>query len=356
MFTFAQAVEKRLGSVKSINNVQLGTIIGQPEMRVFVDLEKAASYGIPPREVTMAVNSYLRGVPTSQQFVAFDEKIPILVRLPEERRDLVTLEQMMVRGVPMREMIHTRETVGASEIRRVDQTRIVGVHADVVTGDLAEATRDIEAALRELRPPENVYWEIGGENEEMDRSFRALIFAMILAILLVYMILAADFESFVHPFTVLLSVPLGTFGAVLALWITGAGLNVVSLIGMVVLVGIVDNDAVVKVDFINQMRRKGMSVRDAIHEAGHARMRPILINTITALLGLLPMALGIGPGAELQAPLAIAVFGGLITATALTLVVIPVVYDLLEELRGHAREALGWSRAPTGMTAPQPGD
>ena len=356
MFTFAQAVEKRLGSVKSIANVQLGTTIGQPEMRVFVDLEKAASYGIPPREVAAAVNSYLRGVPTTQQFVAFDEKIPILVRLPEERRDLVTLEQMMVRGVPMRELINSRETVGASEIRRVDQTRIVGVHADVITGDIAEATRDIEAALRELRAPESVYWEIGGENEEMDRSFRALIFAMILAILLVYMILAADFESFVHPFTVLLSVPLGTFGAVLALWITGAGLNVVSLIGMVVLVGIVDNDAVVKVDFINQMRRKGMSVRDAIHEAGHARMRPILINTITALLGLLPMALSIGPGAELQAPLAIAVFGGLITATALTLIVIPVVYDLLEELRGHARQALGWSRAPTGMTAPQPGD
>jgi hydrophobic/amphiphilic exporter-1 (mainly G- bacteria), HAE1 family len=355
-FLFAQEVEKRLTGVPSITNVQLGTKLGQPEVLVKIDREKAASFGIQPRVVQQAVDANLRGVRTTQQYVDFDQKITMIVRLPEERRELATLQEMLIQGVPLRELITIEETTGASEIRRVNQTRVVAVQADVVSGDLAAATRDMERALSSLPRPGDVRWEIGGENEEMRRSFRALIFAMVLAVLLVYMILAAEFESFVHPFTVLLSVPLGTFGAVLALWITGAGLNTVSLIGMVVLVGIVDNDAVVKVDFINQMRRKGMSVRDAIREAGHARLRPILINTITALLGLLPMALGIGPGAELQAPLAIAVFGGLITATALTLIVIPVVYDLLEEGRGRVREAMGWSRAPSSMPVPQAGD
>src|SRR5687768_572451 len=355
-FRFARDVEKRLTGVPSITNVGLGTKLGQPEVLVKIDREKAASFGIQPRVVQEAVNANLRGVRTSQQYVDFDQKITMVVRLPEEARELATLQEMLIQGVPLRELIVIEETTGASEIRRVNQTRIVAVHADVATGDLTEATRDMERALADLPRPGDVRWEIGGENEEMRRSFRALIFAMVLAVLLVYMILAAEFESFVHPFTVLLSVPLGTFGAVLALWITGAGLNTVSLIGMVVLVGIVDNDAVVKVDFINQMRRKGMSVRDAIREAGHARLRPILINTITALLGLLPMALGIGPGAELQAPLAIAVFGGLLTATALTLIVIPVVYDLLEEGRGRVREAMGWSCTPSGMPVPQAGD
>ncbi len=355
-FRFAQSVERQLTKVSSISNVQLGTKVGQPEVLVKIDREKAASYGIQPRVVQQAVDANLRGVRTTQQYVDFDQKITMVVRLPEEARELATLQEMLVQGVPLRELITIEETTGASEIRRVNQTRVVAVYADVASGDIAEATADMERSLGELMRPGDVRWEIGGENEEMRRSFRALIFAMVLAVLLVYMILAAEFESFVHPFTVLLSVPLGTFGAVLALWITGAGLNTVSLIGMVVLVGIVDNDAVVKVDFINQMRRKGMSVRDAIREAGHARLRPILINTITALLGLLPMAMGIGPGAELQAPLAIAVFGGLLTATALTLIVIPVVYDLLEEGRGKVREALGWSRTPAGMPMPQAGD
>jgi HAE1 family hydrophobic/amphiphilic exporter-1 len=169
---------------------------------------------------------------------------------------------------------------------------------------------------------------------------------------LMYMILAADFESFVHPFTVLLSVPLGVFGAFVALWITGAGLNTVSLIGIVVLVGIVDNDAVVKVDFINQMRRSGLSVRDSIREAGHHRLRPIVINTITALVGVLPMALGIGPGASLQAPLAIAILGGLTTSTALTLIVIPVVYDLLDEGGQKLRALFGFAKARDVQTQP----
>ncbi|HZD79703.1 MAG TPA: efflux RND transporter permease subunit, partial [Actinomycetota bacterium] len=159
-------------------------------------------------------------------------------------------------------------------------------------------------------------------------------------------------ESFIHPFTILLSVPLALVGALAALWLTGGGLNTMSLIGVVILVGIVVNDAIVKVDFINQARARGAGVRAAILEAGSARLRPIIMTTITTVLGLLPMALGIGRGADLRAPLAIAVIGGLTTATALTLIVVPVAYDLVESarvrLRAFARRSDEPSPEPVG--------
>jgi HAE1 family hydrophobic/amphiphilic exporter-1 len=167
----------------------------------------------------------------------------------------------------------------------------------------------------------------------MRRSFRDLAFAFGLALILVYMILAAQFESFVHPFTILISVPLALVGAVLALIATRQGLNTMSLIGGVILVGIVVNDAIVKVDFINLAKTRGLDLRAAILEAGRVRLRPIIMTTVTTVLGLTPMALGIGRGSDLRAPLAIAVIGGLVVATALTLVVVPVVYQTVEFAR-----------------------
>jgi HAE1 family hydrophobic/amphiphilic exporter-1 len=200
-----------------------------------------------------------------------------------------------------------------------------------------EAVSEVRTVLAGMPAPPRLRAEIGGENEEMRRSFRELAFAFALALLLVYMILAAEFESLIHPFTILLSVPLALIGALWALWAGGAGINTISLIGIIILVGIVDNDAVVKIDFINQMRREGMSVREAIMAAGHARLRPIVMNTLTVMLSVTPMMFGIGAGAALQAPLAIAVFGGLFSATALTLIVIPVIYELIDELSLRVR-------------------
>ncbi|HEX8433387.1 MAG TPA: efflux RND transporter permease subunit, partial [Longimicrobium sp.] len=276
-------------------------------------------------------------------------KIPVVVRLPEaDRRAAATLEELTVAGVPLRELVRVQTTTGPAEIRRVDQGRVVTVGADVASGSVGDAVTAAGASLRALPTPHGLQVEIGGENEEMRRGFRDLALAFALAILLVYMLLAAEFESLLHPFVVILAVPLAAVGATLALWVSGQGINTMSLIGMVILVGIVDNDAVVKVDFINQMRREGMSRHDAIRAAGHARLRPIVMNTITAMLGLLPMAMGVGAGAELQAPLATVVFGGLLSATALTLVVIPVCYDLLEELSERLR---AWTGRPAALPA-----
>jgi len=249
------------------------------------------------------------------------------------RYSRATLDGLRVQGVPIRELVTIREAVGPAQVRREDQARVIPVYADVVEGGLDQGIGDIQVALSDMVPSRDVRWQVGGENEEMRRSFRDLAFAFGLALILVYMILAAQFESFVHPLTILVSVPLALVGAVLALLLTGQGLNTMSLIGAVILVGIVVNDAIVKVDFINQSRERGMQLRAAILEAGRVRLRPIIMTTVTTVLGLTPMALGIGRGSDLRAPLAIAVIGGLLVATALTLIIVPVVYQSIENIR-----------------------
>ncbi|MCI0435256.1 MAG: efflux RND transporter permease subunit, partial [Gemmatimonadetes bacterium] len=313
--------------------------------------ERAAAFGIDARRVANTIEHFMLGN-VATEFVDFDRKIDIVVRLPEAaRHSLATLEGLRVDNVPVAELVRVRESVGPVEIKRIGQSRMVPVYADVTSGGVDEAVAAVRKVVDQVPPPDGMRVDVGGENEEMRRSFRDLGLAFALAILLVYMILAAEFESFIHPFTVLLSVPLGVIGAVLALWLFGAGLNSVSLIGIVILVGIVDNDAVVKIEFINQMRRAGMSTREAILAAGHSRLRPIVMNTITTMLGVLPMMLGLGMGASLQAPLAIAVFGGLFTATALTLIVIPVVYELIDDLRVWLTTKAG-RRVTTPSAAP----
>jgi hydrophobic/amphiphilic exporter-1 (mainly G- bacteria), HAE1 family len=347
-FGYARQVETRLASVGALRNVRLGVPTGHPEIQVEIDRERAAAFGIEPRRIAQTVEAYMRGR-VATEFLDFDRKIPVMVRLPEaERRSLETLSLLRVDGVPLRELVHTKEAVGPGEILRVEQGRVVPVFADLRTRDLEGALRETRAALAELPVPHGLRVDIGGENEEMRRSFRALAFAFALALLLVFMILAAEFESLVHPFTVLLSVPLAAIGAVVALWLTGSGLNTMSLIGLIILIGIVDNDAVVKVDFINRMRKQGMSVREAVVAAGRARLRPILMTTATTMFGVAPMAFGFGTGTGLQSPLAITVLGGLFSATALTLIVIPVAYEMVEEARERLRSAVGMR--PVGAT------
>jgi HAE1 family hydrophobic/amphiphilic exporter-1 len=351
MLAYAQAVQARLARAPELINVRLGTELGQPEVRLDIDRERAASYGIQPQRIARTVEAYMQGV-RATDFVDFDRKIPVIVRLPDSvRHSLGTLDLLRVDGVPLRQLISAREELGPAEIRRIDQARVVTVYADVAGRGLDEGIAAARAALADLEAPPGTRIEIGGENEEMRRGFRDLGFAFLLAILLVYMILAAEFESFVHPFTILLSVPLAVIGAAVALWLAGGGVNTMSLIGLVVLVGIVDNNAVVLVDFIRQQRERGMPLREAIIDAGRARLRPILMTTLTTMLGLVPLALGIGKGGELQAPLAIALIGGLAVATALTLVIVPVAYDMMEAGAMRVRRLFGLAASAPAATA-----
>ena len=352
-YGFAEEVERRLaGGLSEIRNVRIGSERGQPQYQVSIDREAAARYEIDARVVADVISTSMRG-DLATNFVDFDRKIAVMVRLPDTLRyDPATLDVLRVNGVPLRELVEVRETVGPAEIRREEQGRVVTVYADVASGGLGAAISAVEGSLAELQPPAGVRLEVGGENEEMRRSFRDLTFAFGLALLLVYMILAAQFESFFHPFTILTAVPLALVGAILALALAGQGMNTMSLIGVVILVGIVVNDAIVKVDFINQARGRGVAMRDAILEAGEVRLRPIVMTTVTTVLGLAPMALGLGRGADLRAPMAVAVIGGLIVATALTLVVVPVTYAVVEDLRnllpGRRRTPVSNGLAPTG--------
>lgn len=353
-YALASEVERRLEGVRTVGNVRIGTERGQPQIQIEIDRAACAAYDVDPRVVAETVDRAMRG-DRATEFVDFDRKIGVVVRYPDDQRySIETLRGLRVAGVPIRELVRVREAVGPAEVHREDQARVIPVYADVVAGGLDAAIADVNGALASLPRSRDVRWDVGGENEEMRRSFRDLAFAFGLALILVYMILAAQFESFAQPFTILMAVPLALVGTVVALLVTREGMNTMSLIGVVILVGIVVNDAIVKVDFIVQARARGMALRDAILEAGRVRLRPIVMTTATTVLGLLPMALGIGRGSDLRAPLAIAVIGGLTVATALTLIVVPVVFQTVERTRMRILGEAG--DAPVGRPVTQAGD
>jgi HAE1 family hydrophobic/amphiphilic exporter-1 len=204
------------------------------------------------------------------------------------------------------------------------------VSANLNYGDLDDAAVDVQNTINNIAMPVGTSARIAGQNEEMSESFRSLLFALSLAIFLVYLVMASQFESLLHPFIILLTIPLALIGAILALYITGTTISVVVFIGLILLAGIVVNNAIVLIDLINKTRQKGVEKYKAIMEGGKSRLRPILMTTLTTTLGLIPLAIGFGDGAELRAPMGITVIGGLLVSTLLTLVVIPVMYSLLD--------------------------
>jgi HAE1 family hydrophobic/amphiphilic exporter-1 len=216
------------------------------------------------------------------------------------------------------------------KIRRVAQERVALVTANLAYGDLGSAALEAQAIIDRTAMQSGISAMVSGQNEEMEASFRSMQFALLLAVFLVYLVMASQFESLIHPLVILFTIPLALVGAVLALFVTGTTVNVVAFIGVIMLAGIVVNNAIVLVDLINQLREMGMEKTQAIMDAGRERLRPILMTTLTTALGLLPMAIGVGQGAEMRTPMAITVIGGLLVSTLLTLVVIPVVYSLLD--------------------------
>jgi len=292
-------------------------------------------FNISPSDIGTFLVNAVRGAKATD-FKELEKKYDVLVRLEHQSRENIESlldEQLPHQGalIPLRELVAYEIARGPNEIRRENQQREVVVTANLKGSKISQVVPKIRERIEELELPPNYRVEFSGEQEEMTKSFRSLIFAFSLAVLLVYMIMAAQFESLKHPFLILFTLPMGLTGAVWALLITGQTLNVISIIGMVVLAGIVVNDAIVKVDYINQLRKRGMAVREAILEASRVRLRPILMTTVTTALGLFPMSLGLGKGAELQQPLAISVIGGLMLATFLTLILIPMAYELAEK-------------------------
>jgi len=326
-------VHATVSSVAGLTDLHSSYEQGRPEIRIQVDREAVGRYGLSARQVADFVQNQMQGAVTTQ-FKDFDRKIDIRVRPALANRDeLGDLLNGQIRAgklyVPVRLLVHVERRLGPTAIHREDQVREVILYGNVQGRAFSEVIEEVERRLAATALPFNYQITVGGQREEMQRSFRSLLLAFFFAAALVYMILAAQFESLVHPFIISFAVPLALVGVVLALFLTGQSMNLMSMIGVVVLIGIVVNDAIIKVDFINQERKRGAALRDAIVEAGRKRLRPILMTTATTVLGLLPMALGFGGGAEMRRPLAVAVIGGLLSATFLTLIVIPVIYSLI---------------------------
>ena len=333
---------------------------GAPEIQILFDQDRAGALGLTTREIADAVVRSVRGeVATRYNFR--DRKIDVLVRAQESERDSVERIRNLVvnpgaaRPVRLAAVADVVATVGPSEIHRADQGRVAMVSANLAGIDLGTAVTEVQQMVAADPLGAGIAMHIGGQGEELSESIRSLLFAFALAIFMVYLVMASQFESLLHPFVILFTIPLALVGAVLALLVTGNTISVVVFIGLILMVGLVVKNAIILIDKVNQLREAGVAKRDALVEGARSRLRPIAMTTLSTLFGFLPLALAFGEGAEVRSPMAITVIGGLLVSTLLTLLVIPVVYDLLDR-RGDAWYAERGRRARLGAAAEEGGD
>ena len=332
---FADQVVERLRGEDALANVRRADARSLPAYRLTFDRDRLARYNVDVQSIASYLEAGARGRQATE-LRTINEEIPIVLRSPE----LGSIDRLLreriptdAGALPMSAFVSAESVELPSALVRDGQTPVVRLLADLPTGgDLAAAERVTQAAFTEILPSQ-VRGRVGGATDAFQDSLRAVLISLLVSLLLVYLILAAQFEHLLQPFVILMAVPLAAAGVALVLYLTQQTVNLMSLTGCVVLVGIVVNDAIIKVDFINQRRELGMSMREAVLAAGRDRLRPILMTTVTTVLGLLPLAIGLGVGAELRAPLAIAIVGGLLSATVLTLIVVPVLYTFLAPRR-----------------------
>jgi HAE1 family hydrophobic/amphiphilic exporter-1 len=324
-------LSRELATIPGLVDVRSSLEAGNPELQVVFNRDQLAALNLDMGTMSATLQNRVQGaVPT--RYKEADRQIDVRVRNRESDRESVDDVENLVlpgpNGAPIRltSIADVRVDQGPAEIHRLQQQRAAVVSANLDGRSLGAVVGDIRGVLVHTPPPAGITAELGGQNAEMNVSFNSLRSAMILAIFLVYLVMAATFESFIHPFIVLFTIPLAVVGVVAGLLVTGTDISVIVLIGVILLVGVVVNNAIVLIDCINRLRRAGLAKVDAVVRAGHIRLRPILMTTLTTVLGLIPMAVAWGEGSELRAPLAITVLSGLSMSTLLTLVVIPAAY------------------------------
>ena len=391
----ARKVAARLEQIPGLSDVQTSTKLGTPEIQIRFDRERLARLGLEENAIAKVLRNKIRGEVASR-YRREDKQIDILVRADESHRNNIQDIRNLVVGwgtstvslprensnsrplsrpqsepetSPSRRTQNGREPSqepeaweqkvpirlgavadvvidrGPSEVRRIRLQRAAVVSANLTGRDLNSVSEEIRAELQDLRGEisSQTTLTLGGQNEELGASYKSLLLALVLAVFLVYLVMASQFESFLHPFIIMFTVPFGVVGVILALFLTGTTVSVMVFLGVIILAGIVVNNAIVLIDLTNQLRRQGLSQREALLQAGQVRLRPILMTTLTTVLGLIPMGLGWGEGAEIRAPMAIAVMGGLLFSTLLTLIFIPVVYELVDRKTYLAVEAVAES-------------
>ena len=336
----ARRVGEQMEAVEGITDVELERRAGLPQAALTMNREKIADLGLTPRDVARALETAVAGRRVGE-LRDREDSFRIFVQLGDVRdlpiEDILalTLSTQGGRPVSLRNLVEIEPATGPVTIRRKDQQRLVTVSANVAGRALGTVAADVRRALSELAIPDGVEVRLSGAFEEQQDAFRELLLSLLLSLVLVYMVLASQYESLGSPLVVMLSVPLAAIGVLGLLFVTGTTLNVQSYIGCIMLGGIVVNNAILLVDQAGALRASGHSAREAAVEAGRRRLRPILMTTATTILGLVPLALGLGEGADAQAPLARAVIGGLLGSTPITLLVVPVAFVLLQ--RGGRR-------------------
>jgi len=278
----------------------------------------------------------------------------------ENLNSLLLYSQVLNALIPLKEVAVIAKGLGPSEIKRVDQERTIIVSSDI---DPSFKTKDVLAGVQDmllhLDIPSEFRVSLSGKAKEVKENFAKVTFAFVLAIVLVYMIMASQFESFIQPFIIMFTVPLALFGVAIALFVSGTTLNVISLLGMIFLVGTAVNNGIVLIEYINQARDQGVDIEEAAIDSASVRTRPIMMSALTTAIGLLPLALGLGEGAELRSPMAVAMLGGTLSSTFFTLAVIPLFYILItritEKFFGEDEEEIG-TEIPPELSPPSGSD
>ncbi|MFH0778807.1 MAG: efflux RND transporter permease subunit [Candidatus Eisenbacteria bacterium] len=335
----AKAIETEVSPIKGVREVVSSIEESRPEVQFTVDRVKCALVGIDPLQLATMLKTALQGT-VATRIEQYGTEIDVRVRVFEYNKNRIEdLESIIVTTslgarVPLRYLVQTRFGETPAKYHRENQRRVVFMGINRSGRDLRSLMSEVRGKLGSFPLPEGYAIEYGGEDEDMRESFKNLGIDFLLAVLLVYMIMAALFESLIHPFAIMFSIPFAITGVLIALFLTGHSITVNALIGVVMLVGIVVNNAIVFLDYVRQLRLEGKGIHEALYEAGLVRLRPILLTTITTVLGLAPLALGLGEGSEVRASMAVSVMGGLMLSTVLTLVIIPVVYTYADAFGG----------------------
>ncbi len=334
----SEVIKNKVASIDGAYNIHLSLEESKPQIQVHIDKERAARYGLVPAMIESQVQAAIKG-----QFATWvkqkGEDIDIIVRFPKSDVDELSevkrlpIKTAMGTFIPLEEVAQITIAKGPVKIEREKQSRMIEVLGDVKGRSIGQVMRDVEKELSDFMLPTGYSIEYGGEFEQIKDMLKSMGFALIAAIILVYMVMAALFESFRDPFIVMFTVPFALIGVILILFLTKTPISVPSLVGVLILSGIVVNNAIVMIDYIKTLRDRGVEAFDAVIRGASRRLRPILITAITTIFGMLPMAISHSEGAEMRAPMAIAVIGGLLFSTLLTLFVIPAVYSIFEGIK-----------------------
>lgn len=341
----ALQISDKLKDMPTATNVQVSRDELKPELEFVLDHEKMSIYGLNTASVANVLRNRVTGM-TATQFREDGEEYDIVVRLSEDKRNTISgIEDIIVtssQGTKVRlgDIGEVKETFLPPNIDHKRRERIVTVSVTPNGVSLGQLANEIQKIIRDVEIPSGILVDVGGSYEDQQESFMDLGLLMILSLLLVYIVMAAQFESFKTPIIIMVSIPFSFSGVVLALWLTGSNLSIIAALGAVLLIGIVVKNAIVLVDYINLMRDRNIPLYEAIALSGKSRLRPVLMTALTTGLGMLPMALSTGEGAEIWSPMGISVIGGLVFSTFLTLVVVPVIYAVLDKAGSRKRKRL----------------